>query len=90
MITPCADAMVIMVVIKIFRIERVLVDDGSSVNFLHFYMFKKMGLDAECLILVKSHLKEIYNFPIPIDGRIILLVTVGEEDEKGIVSRGKP
>ena len=54
--TPHNDALVIMLNLNNFEIERILVDQGSSTDILYFKAFKKMGL-------TESDLKEV-RFPL--------------------------
>ena len=42
--TPHVDAMVIMAVINNYRVERVLINDGSFVNLLPYHVLKRMGI----------------------------------------------
>lgn len=90
MITSCTDAMVILVVINNFRIEWFLVDNGSSVSLLPFYMFRKMGLYAKCLILEKSCLKGIHNSSVSVDGKIIFPIIIKAEAKMENIHREKP
>ena len=70
MVTPHTDIMIIVAINNNFKVEMILVDDGSSVNFPPSYVFIEKGFNSECLILMKSHLKGIYNSPIRFMGKL--------------------
>ena len=80
--TPHTDAMVIMAIINNFKVERVLVDDGSSVNLLPYHVLQKIGIWEYCLMPVYSKLKGLEDIPIPAEEKIILPITLEETDSK--------
>ena len=60
--TPYTDSMVIMAVINDYKVERVLIDDDSSVNLLPYYVLKKIGIREDFISPVSSHLQGIVEY----------------------------
>ena len=56
---PHADVMVIIAVINDYKVERVLIDDGSPVNLLPYHVLKKIRIRDSLLSPVSSHLQRI-------------------------------
>ena len=87
--TPHADVMIIMAVINDYRVKKVLIDDGSSVNLLPYHVLKRMRIRDSLLSLVSSYLRGISGVPVRVEGRIFLLITIGEESHRGMIEKGK-
>ena len=73
----CNDLIVIYSIINNYLVERILVDDGSTVEVLIFDAFKKMGLD-ESLLRPVEPIYDFSNQPIKVKGSITLLVTLDQ------------
>ncbi|KAH7674021.1 Acid proteases protein [Dioscorea alata] len=73
------DAMVISATIVKFPIERILIDNGSSVNLIYQKCFEKMNLSYNILKKVPSPLFSFSRELVPIIRSIQLSIMLGEE-----------
>ena len=79
------DPIIILAVINNFRVDRILVEDGSVMEMLIYDTFKKMNLDESLLRLVGP----IYDFDnqlIKVKWLINLSITLGMGDN--VVTKG--
>ena len=72
------DPIIISIVIHIFWVDRILVDDGSATEVLIYDAFNKMNLDES--LLRSGSIYGFANQPIKVKGLINLLVTLGTGD----------
>ncbi|KAK2999039.1 hypothetical protein RJ639_023403 [Escallonia herrerae] len=75
--TPHDDQLVITIKAGNFDVKRVLVDNGSSAEFLFYDAFKKMKILTDRLQKMDTPLYGFSNHPVAIKGIIALLVTIG-------------
>ncbi|XP_028068723.1 uncharacterized protein LOC114271297 [Camellia sinensis] len=75
---PYNDALVVTVQIREFDVERILIDQGSSIEIIYYGLFKKLGLSHEALLNVESPLYGFNSSPIFPLGHIFLQVKAGE------------
>ncbi|RDX63593.1 hypothetical protein CR513_57958, partial [Mucuna pruriens] len=75
----CDEPMVVSVVVVEYKIERVLIDQGSSANILYWTTAKKMGLRnlTECQGALYGFVGE----RVPIKGIVELEITFGDKVE---------
>ncbi|RDY12366.1 hypothetical protein CR513_02858, partial [Mucuna pruriens] len=80
------EPMVILVVVAEYKVERVLIDQGSSVNILYWSMYMKMGLKP---IDMEPCTGKLYGFTgeqVEIRGEIELETTFGEGNHTRTIS----
>ncbi|RDX68272.1 hypothetical protein CR513_52763, partial [Mucuna pruriens] len=74
------EPMVISVVAVEYKIERVLIDQGSSANILYWSTYKKLGLPSNSLEECSGTLYGFTGEQVPIKGVIELKTVFGEDD----------
>ena len=74
---PHNDPLVLILKLKNFFVQRVLMDPGSSSKILYYDYFKKMGLKKEDLQAARTPLVGFSSKPVYPKGRISLKVQVG-------------
>jgi hypothetical protein len=74
---PHKDALVIYTVVKGYKVHRILIDDGSSVNILSTKTMTNIGIDASRIALVPTPLIRIERSAVPVKGAVELTVIVG-------------
>ena len=75
----------ISIVISIFLVERIMVDDGSVVEVFVCKAFKEMNLD-ESLLRPIGPIYSFANQPIRVKGIITLPITLGQKVHKVTVT----
>ena len=78
---PHDDPLVISAVIAKHPIERILVDNGSSVNLIYWNCFQQMNLTADRLREVKTPLYSFSGEAVSVMGSVQLPVTLGTDRE---------
>ena len=73
------DPITVSTIIRTFLVERILVDDGSTVDVLMWKAFKQIGLDENQLRPTEP-IYEFANQPIREKGVITLQVTLGQKE----------
>ncbi|KAK3018121.1 hypothetical protein RJ639_004580 [Escallonia herrerae] len=71
------DPLVITIKAGNFDVKHVLVDNGSSVEVLFYYAFKKMNISTVRLRKMDTLLYGFYNLPVVVEGIIALPVAIG-------------
>lgn len=74
---PHDDALVVEAIIHNFKVQKILVDDGSKVNLLPYRMFQAMNIPEKNLVKDQAPVKDIEGTSIPAEGKIKLLLTLG-------------
>ena len=74
---PYKDALVISMVVEGYKVHRILIDDGSSVNILSTKTMTNIGIDASRIALVPTPLIRIERSAVPMKGAVELTVIVG-------------
>ena len=75
---PHDDPLVISAVIAKHPIERILVDNGSSVNLLYWNCFEKMHIAYNRLKTITSPLYSFTGEAVPVVGSVQLPITLGD------------
>ncbi|XP_021629676.1 uncharacterized protein LOC110627639 [Manihot esculenta] len=75
---PHDDALVIEAVIHNYQVKKILVDDGSKVNLLPYWVFQQMGIPEEQLVQDQAPVKGVGGVPVPVEGKVKLALTLGE------------
>ncbi|KAJ9186199.1 hypothetical protein P3X46_005729 [Hevea brasiliensis] len=63
---------------KTIHMIKVLIDNGSKVNFLPYRVFQLMNIIRENLVSSQALIKGIRGVPIPMEGKIHLPMTLGQ------------
>lgn len=79
MVKPHANPLVIAALISSFRIRKMLVDTGSSMDIFFWDVFQKMGIRKDRLRLVNMSLVRLVESQVTPLGTIHLTLTLGEE-----------
>ena len=74
---PYDDALVVSVRVGDYNVHRMLVDNGSSADILHYLAFQQMGINRARLIPTNAPLVGFGGTRVLPVGSIILLVTIG-------------
>ncbi|XP_021616528.1 uncharacterized protein LOC110617828 [Manihot esculenta] len=72
------NALVIEAVIHNFRVQKVLVDEGSKVNLLPYRIFEQMNIPEEQLVRDQAPVKGIRGTPVAVEGKVKVALTLGE------------
>lgn len=67
---PHDDALVVEAIIHNFKVQKILVDDGSKVNLLPYRVFKAMKIADEDMIKYQALVKGIGRMPMLVEGRL--------------------
>ncbi|CAN1139542.1 Transposon Ty3-I Gag-Pol polyprotein, partial [Linum perenne] len=77
---PSLEAMVIQVITHNSRVERVMVDEGSSADIILWELYKKMNLPASLLRQTKTTISGFSGHTVPIKGIATMAITIGDGD----------
>lgn len=68
------DALVIEAIIHNFKVQEILMDDGSKINLLPYRVFKAMKLAGEDMVKDQATVKDINGTLVPVEEKIKLLI----------------
>lgn len=71
------DALIVEAIIHNFKVQKIIVDDGSKVNLLPYRVFKAMKIPDEDMVRDQALIKGIGRVPLPVEGKVKLLPTLG-------------
>lgn len=74
---PHDDDLVVEAIIHNIKVHKVLVDDRRKVNLILYQVFQAIKIPVENLIRDHAPVKGIGEMPVPMEGKIKLLLTLG-------------